>query len=738
MADNITANKSQNKAFLDQLDRQRANKPCIRIIDLRGKVAGECQAYTFGDRTHYLDDRAYLITKKLLDRYDGRYTMGVYDTLMMALKKLTEISEQESEYQEDKSGLNFKRLPFDHQSDRKELRIIYATPITINIGDVRYSATTMNLTTSAIKVSLKRAHTLEKNGTVFIDFLELSSPEDGGLLSNVKFKILRIDHTELRTQLVLVRNKLENTTLTDWFNQWSIEHNAGEHLDLDNELFNIMMGYYLRLYCTSLTSSLYWLSNINDLEPIKAFHHSENADNSLHLLLNYQHKLNLSPLPFKQLMTDKCDYLLLLTTENGDPKRYIARRDNTSAVSQLLHHQIQSQDSVLILLKTRDLSISIESYEQELHQIASIDADYSNSLQQRLSDMSLIVSVTNITPSLQNMIPVENNIKPTESQPDPGPKTPFPTYLRHHIQYHEQRFLIKTKIRLYYSDQEKILDITTTDVSNEGLSFSTNERIDVKIGDDVQIDFSYWQKQSPKSKLSKLPFIVRNIRSIPNEFRIGFERNKKQCHPNTNTFFIKTIEHNKEKLFENNHDLFLSQEAKIFSSLLSQNLSNIPFYLAVDSDGKRVFQAVSTTKLNKSHELTGLWQSLQPHVIIISGLLHDLSNKADHHSVSFGLYCHQDKLGIWQVKTDYDIKTVAQKAFVINQASRSEHHIFYHCTVTPVTSDITEKEGDLNRRISQLRAANPHKIKQVRNELNGLFAVGELIDITDIISAATH
>jgi len=62
---------TQNKAFLRQYEIQRLNKTCNRIVDLRGKVAGECQAYTFGDRTHYLDDRAYLLAKQLLDNFNG-------------------------------------------------------------------------------------------------------------------------------------------------------------------------------------------------------------------------------------------------------------------------------------------------------------------------------------------------------------------------------------------------------------------------------------------------------------------------------------------------------------------------------------------------------------------------------------------------------------------------------------------------------------------------------------------
>lgn len=75
MAEN-NATKSRNQAFLEQHERQRLNKRCNRTIDLRGKVVGQCLAYQFGGRTHHLDDRAYLLAKQLLERFDGRYTFG--------------------------------------------------------------------------------------------------------------------------------------------------------------------------------------------------------------------------------------------------------------------------------------------------------------------------------------------------------------------------------------------------------------------------------------------------------------------------------------------------------------------------------------------------------------------------------------------------------------------------------------------------------------------------------------
>ena len=240
---------SKNHQFLQQFERQRLNKPCNRIIDLRGKVAGECQAYTFGGKTHYLDDRAYLLAKQLLDHFNGRYTMGVYEAILKALKSLSgeNISYHTSS---DNNELEVQILPFNHKLHRKEPRIIYTTPIEIRIADVLYHAATIDITTSAISISLKRTFTLEKGDAVSVTFPELSTAERATLLSKIPYTIIKIDHDELRTQLILARNRDDDNELSEWFDRWSQHHSSGEHLDIDNE--NIQS--YHPLLPTSLLS----------------------------------------------------------------------------------------------------------------------------------------------------------------------------------------------------------------------------------------------------------------------------------------------------------------------------------------------------------------------------------------------------------------------------------------------------------------------------------------------------
>ena len=731
MAANST---SKNQQFLQQFERQRLNKPCNRIIDLRGKVAGECQAYTFGGKTHYLDDRAYLLAKQLLDRFNGRYTLGVYESVLKALKSLanqTKKTESPSNLSaSNQASSTVALLPFDRQLQRKEPRITYASPVEIRIADVLYHGSTMDITSSAIGVSLKRTFTLNKNDEVSVTFTGLSTEESLPLLSKVPYKILKIDHDELRTQLILVRNRHDNDVLTQWLDKWSQHHNSIENIDLDNEIFNLTTHYYLRLYCRTLNSPIFWLNPHEKVKPIQAFQMSEMAEDALQILRQQHGDLDFSLLPFDQLISEQEDYLLLLSAQSGSSHPYLVRRNDPKDVANLLYLHSQQTNSQVLLLQTYDSSVELDNFEDEISHIAKIDSDYASNLQQRLADISLVATVSNISHSCQNLnpIPPKDDIKQIDQQWDG--QVPLPTVFRHHIQRDTQRFLIRTSIHLHIPSEDKIYKVTTTDVSEGGLSLSLPEQINLKVGTHVKIDFVRWQSQTKKVKLVKLPYIVRNNQFHSGASHLGLEREAYGCDPSVNKFFTRTIEHNKEQLAENNADVFLSQETQIFSSLLVQHLSAIPFYLAMDKTKRRQLQAVATSSDNHANT-PALWLAMQEHVLAMSQLLNESSDK----SICFGLYCYQEKSGEWKIQTDMSLSTTTQKSLFINKAMRYEDYHFYNCVLTPIKSSLIEQEDDLNQALLEFRSHSPHKVKQVRETLHSLYAVGELIDITDIIEA---
>lgn len=340
--------------------------------------------------------------------------------------------------------------------------------------------------------------------------------------------------------------------------------------------------------------------------------------------------------------------------------------------------------------------------------------------------------MTNITASCQHLnqpTPVKEPLVNLPIGPLNSVK-PYPLQL--YATRDKQRFFIRTDVNLFFNKQK--FNILTNDVSESGLSLSLPAKVDIEIGTRVTLEFIRWQKLTKKVKLDSIPFIVRNKHYLSDKTHYGLQRDSRACAGSINSFFTTAIKLNKEQLVEENLNIQISQESKVFTSLLTPKLNSIPIYLGTDKQAKRILQAVATTDNNLARDKQGLWLAIQNSITPISELIKACTdNKSSY--ISFGLYCYQDSKDTWQINIEQALENSAEKTMFINQALLSEQHYFFHCALAPLSSGAEAKEKDLYQQLLQLRSHSQHKVKQIREVLQSLFAVGELTDITDIISA---
>ena len=730
---------TRNETFLRRHEHLRLNKSCNRIIDLRGKVAGECQAYTFGGLTHYLDDRAYLLAKQLLDHFNGRYTVGVNEALFKALKTLTSESTVTNTRQETKPILireqaDVQFVSFDQLLLRKEPRIQYVTAIDLHMADVLYHATTIDITSSAIRITLKRAFTLEVGDSVSASFPEFITNSKLKFLAKIHYTLLRVEHDQRRTYAILVRHHDDDKDVTTWFDLWTQSHNTIDYLDFDNELSNLASHYYLRLYSTNLNSPLFWLDDNPKQQSIKAFNVTPVAENTLDSLRMADNNIDFSLLPIQQTPKQQHDYLIIIYQQDDKPQSIVIDRDKPQLIASALAWFSQQKQSHILLMQSHSIRIYPEDFDKEIILLAETDENYAQTLSERLTAISRLVTLTDISSSCQNLAHAQSAdsaaILTMTNKNVLSEEIPRPTPLRHYIERESQRFFIKTPITLKLNGEN--FSVTTTDVSETGLSLNLPGRVDIREGSTVKVNFVRWQKQTNKVKLDAVPFFIKSVQFWDGSTFLGLERNIPVCAKSINTFFITAIERDKEHLVEDISDVPISQETRIFSSLLGQKLTSIPFFLGVDKDNTRILQAITTSKNNHARDLSNLWRGMQDLVALMSEALTDSSDS----SAQFGLYCYLDSSGNWRLSTDLTFTTIAQKSLFINQALVCKSFYFFHCSLTAINSSIIDQENDLNSQLSLLRSHSPHKVKQIRETLYSLFAVGELTDITDIISTA--
>lgn len=736
---------AKNEAFLKQLEIQRLNKTCNRIIDLRGKVAGECLAYTLGDRIHYLDDRAYLLAKQLVDRFNGRYTVGVYESLLKALKMLDQKQEQVSlNTHKDKlrqDPVQIQYIPFDHRLERKEPRIIYASPIDIIIADVLYHGSTVDISSSSIKITLRRAHTIEQGDTITIHFAGLNKQYSTSLLTNINFKVVKIEHDVKNTYAILIRKRNDNTNVTRWFDEWTQHNDNVDKIDVDDSIFNIASHYYLRLFTQSLTSPLLWLSHSNDPQPIKAFHLMPNGEQLIKYLSNDDGP-DLSLLPIHQILVNQDDYLVIIFKLNNKLKSIAVPRNKPELVAKALNFYQNHPHSHALLLHPTKQKISPSLYIDEIAFITDKNEDYAYDLSSRLSSITQTISISDLSSVCLNitsqrsfseqelsLYSITNTVKDEQS-------TITPTSFKPYIQRNKQRFFVNTAVIAHIGEQA--FKVSTLDLSIDGLSLMLPEAITLPQNTRITVDFTRWQSQTNKHDLTGISFLVKSASSLKTgQTRLGLQRLSHLSATDINQFFKSIIEQNKEKLEPNDRDILTDKETAIYRQFLPATIVSIPLFFGLDPDKKRILQAIATTRLNHAAHHDSLWRALAKIVVPLSEIIKNQGNK-HHQPVNFGLYAYQDKAknNSWLINTDFDFSYALAKELFINRALANEHYIFFQCALMPSQLNVAVGEDDLNTQLHSLRHQVPHKVKQIREVLHGIFGIGNLLDVTDIIEAA--
>jgi hypothetical protein len=726
----MAENSAKTDAFLKQLERQRLSKPCNRIIDLRGKVAGECQAYEFGGKTHYLDDRGYLLAKQLLQRFNNKYTIGVYETVLSARKKLSEqedVAEQVTDRPvllRDENHVQLMRL--DAEVERKEPRITFVTPVEIRVDDMVYHGSTIDITSSAIRVSLKRTSALLSGENINVNLSEVAEKSGIAEFGQVSYKILKLTHDELRTQLVLTRNRHDSDVITQWLDNWITSKESPEHIDLDSELFNLANEIYQRVYIETISKPLFWLSPENKVHTL---HMSASAAKHLNAIRTESDHFDIAKLLFNEMPLTTSDAIIGVSNDGA----VIAPQDDKEAVQRVMAWKTQHADGALLLLKQVVNAAgqhSIDELQEPLSTLKSYNADYSNSFEQNFLNSYRLISVKDISECSQNL---EASYTPAEvNQVEPATDLPEPSDIKHVIKRKAPRYKIKTDINAHLDG--KSYQIKTNDASETGLNITLPVVLNVKLEGRINIDFVRWQSMTKNVQLKGLQFRIKNIRHWNGETLLGIERQTRACAPSVNRFFGNVIELNKEKLGVDEHHIRTTAESAVFNQLLRQHVTSVPLFLTMDENNARILQAVAGSKYNGAAEKKSHWSAMQR---TFRSLWDSAKRQVDMqaNTLNFILYCYLNSQQEWQIRLESDFGNTAEKSLFINQALMSPEHYFYHGSLTPIKTEQITQQTDLYETLIELHSHSQHKVKQIRQTLHSMFAVGELTDISKVIES---
>lgn len=717
-----TDSRQQNQAFLQQLERQRLQKPCLRNIDLRGKVAGECQAYQIGQRTHYLDDRSYLLLKTLLERSNNQFTVAVYEALQKALQLLTQQDTATAEAEQKpilyRDSQQYQLLAFDSRIERREPRFNITTPALIDAGELRYHASTINISASALRLSMRRAQHLQTGQHILVSLPDLQQNAPADLLSEMPYRILSLEHTAQHTVAIVQRQREDNLAISQWFGEWLAARQQLSNTDLDSVLFNLAREYYLRLFCQHFSGPLLWCSAA--LDKLLFVHSSPAADS---VLAPLQRQNLPGQLPLSGLLPGPDS--LLGITDTG--KFQWARVDQTADIQHLLQ---QTSLQKVYLLRRQAITFDAEQVQMQLLPLTQRQPDIASQLTEHILQCRQLVTLTDITSVCQittvSAASTASPVNDSEAAPASLPVQRLSLYINRQA----ERYEIHTPIVLHHHQQA--LTLTTDELSDGGLSVRLPAKQQLAPGSRVTVDFIRWQQQS-KLKLTGIPYEVRSQQYWQGTNLLGLRRLTENCPAPVNQFFAQVLADNKPTLAVRSDDLQLSLSSRLFAEQISHQLQDILLFFGLDAANNRILQAVAATDNNAAHQQDSLWLALASMAGRLTQTLKLPVNDMQT-GTGFGIYAfRRDRNADWQISSDLSFDDKASQQRFIRRALAATEKYFFNCYLQPIKTGHEATAADLQQQLSQLRRHNSHKVKHIRETLNSLFAVAQLTDVTDIV-----
>lgn len=201
----------KTEGFLLKMELKRLAGPCMRLIDLRGHVDGECRAYDYEGKTHYLDSVAIRVFEENIAQY-GEYTFGVYEAVNNTENNFRVI------YQKEKQGVNRKAIDetpkvfeklqysgnlrtFGPYHNRQEERMNFAISVKLVLAPKNeLEVLSSDISVQGCKLRVKGAKPLKVGQHVELEFIGLAQEFQFGERSYFDYEIKNIqlfDDTQL-------------------------------------------------------------------------------------------------------------------------------------------------------------------------------------------------------------------------------------------------------------------------------------------------------------------------------------------------------------------------------------------------------------------------------------------------------------------------------------------------------------------------------------------------------------
>lgn len=605
----VASSVAKQKRFLIKMELKRLARPCLRLIDLRGQVAGDCREYTYQGKSHYLDDTAIDVFERQV-RLFGEYTMGVYEAVKNTENSYRVIYQKQRE-EAEKEGTNVKPVqphhaPFFRFGDyakRSEERMNFTVNIEIFTElNKSIQASTIDVSVSGLKVKVASEHLFKVGERITVQFRGLEGEYNIDRKAGVGYTIVDVEHNKDEQKLNLHKNdELASHAFEDFFEKFIHGNKRRYKVNMDNTLNAIKVKTYEQYFIPNFTSVPVYIERINGINrPKYALINDSNKD-PLYFWSDEQFELRLGYM----LNHHRIERLANATGIQRETIVYAFNHIKDEKVyfySASQEELFERPDLMKVFLGYGARKASWRVYKvqitdmdlEQTHIPLSLPDSISSAVKRqnqppaprlmaRLKNIHNIALITDITDEVgtQNYerIPIRRGeISQLKVFGHPRNKIPPVVQMfrfKYHNQRKETRYQLRTKVLLNFGDMT--LEGSSEDVSTRGLRVELNDFFHGEEKDLVKLSFPVLQKVTRKYELVNLPYRVKGI---------SYDRNVLHLQAVTDTvnktaqrFFDELIKNNRSKLKAFKEEEEIPGIGTAMRNLYASNVINTAFFI---------------------------------------------------------------------------------------------------------------------------------------------------------------
>lgn len=647
---------SETGRFLDKMEEKRIRKPCFERIDMRGKVAGECERYMLHNREFYLDDISYGLYQEGLKAHHGAFTVATYEAIVNGAHTNRSVREQQNlrelaaqrntrdaavnnrsttstqnaqqgAAREQKAELYQPELiPLGYFKRRREDRLQYVTSVQIQQDMKTFNGTTRDISVNGLQIALKGVYKFVVGARLQIALTSLQEQETKLDVSHLRYRIVSCEQRELECQLhVAIVEDSAPEGFNEYINELISRYKHKYKLDVEDEYWSASSWLYERLYSESSMQLSFFVSRHQEgALAAQAVAVTDGNQPLAHFFRNDVDNYDFSSLciPSRlEYLSEHNEFILMLYRERvGNEYRLHSAADfevsDKLALQNLLRFTLAHEEHCIVKIVASNVPmrpISAGKLDMLTGRLLEKSTDEVAALRVRASELYFSAAAIDITEQIQSALSLELRTQmgqimveglhvwlggtcmqlPAYQEVERLPVMPEPELIN--FGYVEKRCEERYLAETSVEVIGKAGKVKgrTRDISKRGLSICLEQPLEILQDEEIKVALISLQSKRPSLDLSKVPYRVIRVVNKEGVISIMLERMRNKFEHEIDDFFVELITKNRHKLAVDLSDTRGAALSRVYEGIAAENAGTLPFFIARQEQGGGCVQAVA-------------------------------------------------------------------------------------------------------------------------------------------------